>query len=242
MRTKSLRARRRNGFAPLATQRLGDDGRRKDRASRWATWCPSRRCCRACGRPNSRYYLGSAPYRSMLRNFSDTPCRTRSKPMWELRSFWHRVPLRGPAPSSPASGRAVRRSLDDDLAVPAAAGRGTVRATRRGQPSARCGRPRLRPKHAAHPRHDGSPCGSLTRSTNVSGIPRRTSAALAAVDVLVQAELESRQKARDERNWALADQIRTGSRTPASKSPTPPMGRSGCCRPTMSSRHQVDGR
>jgi cysteinyl-tRNA synthetase len=35
-----------------------------------------------------------------------------------------------------------------------------------------------------------------------------TSAALAAVDVLVQAELESRQQARVERNWALADQIR----------------------------------
>ncbi len=35
-----------------------------------------------------------------------------------------------------------------------------------------------------------------------------TSAALTAVDVLVQAELESRQQAREERNWALADQIR----------------------------------
>jgi cysteinyl-tRNA synthetase len=35
-----------------------------------------------------------------------------------------------------------------------------------------------------------------------------TSAALTAVDVLVQAELESRQKAREQRNWALADQIR----------------------------------
>ncbi len=35
-----------------------------------------------------------------------------------------------------------------------------------------------------------------------------TSAALAAVDVLVQAELENRQKAREERNWALADEIR----------------------------------
>ncbi|WP_443987053.1 CysS/YqeB C-terminal domain-containing protein, partial [Mycobacterium marinum] len=29
-----------------------------------------------------------------------------------------------------------------------------------------------------------------------------------AVDVLVQAELENRQKAREERNWALADEIR----------------------------------
>jgi cysteinyl-tRNA synthetase len=35
-----------------------------------------------------------------------------------------------------------------------------------------------------------------------------TSAALAAVGVLVEAELESRQKAREQRNWALADQIR----------------------------------
>ena len=35
-----------------------------------------------------------------------------------------------------------------------------------------------------------------------------TSAALAAVDVLVQAELESREKAREQRNWALADEIR----------------------------------
>jgi cysteinyl-tRNA synthetase len=35
-----------------------------------------------------------------------------------------------------------------------------------------------------------------------------TSAALAAVEVLVRAELESREKAREERNWALADEIR----------------------------------
>lgn len=35
-----------------------------------------------------------------------------------------------------------------------------------------------------------------------------TSAALAAVDVLVAAELESRQMAREQRNWVLADQIR----------------------------------
>ena len=35
-----------------------------------------------------------------------------------------------------------------------------------------------------------------------------TSAALSAVDVLVQAELENRQRAREQRNWALADEIR----------------------------------
>ncbi|MGB8390359.1 CysS/YqeB C-terminal domain-containing protein, partial [Mycobacterium sp.] len=35
-----------------------------------------------------------------------------------------------------------------------------------------------------------------------------TSAALAAVDVLVRAELENRQQAREQRNWALADEIR----------------------------------
>src|SRR5262249_61135195 len=35
-----------------------------------------------------------------------------------------------------------------------------------------------------------------------------TSAALSAVDVLVQAEIESREKAREQRNWALADEIR----------------------------------
>ena len=35
-----------------------------------------------------------------------------------------------------------------------------------------------------------------------------TSAALAAVDVLVQAELQKREEAREKRNWALADEIR----------------------------------
>jgi cysteinyl-tRNA synthetase len=35
-----------------------------------------------------------------------------------------------------------------------------------------------------------------------------TSAALAAVDVLVQAEVKHREKAREQRNWALADEIR----------------------------------
>ena len=36
----------------------------------------------------------------------------------------------------------------------------------------------------------------------------QSAAALAAVDVLVQAELENREKAREQRNWALADEIR----------------------------------
>ena len=35
-----------------------------------------------------------------------------------------------------------------------------------------------------------------------------TSAALAAVDVLVHAELERREEAREQRDWALADEIR----------------------------------
>ncbi len=35
-----------------------------------------------------------------------------------------------------------------------------------------------------------------------------TWAALAAVDVLVRAELQNREKAREQRNWALADEIR----------------------------------
>ena len=38
--------------------------------------------------------------------------------------------------------------------------------------------------------------------------PDETSAALAAVDVLVHAELERREQARKQRDWALADEIR----------------------------------
>ncbi len=35
-----------------------------------------------------------------------------------------------------------------------------------------------------------------------------TSAALAAVDVLVDAEIQRRERAREQRDWALADEIR----------------------------------
>ena len=59
-----------------------------------------------------------------------------------------------------------------------------------------------------------------------------TSAALAAVDVLVQAELESRQKAREQRNWALADEIRDRLKDAGIEVTDTADGPQWCCRPT----------
>jgi len=152
-----------------------------------------------------RYYLGSAHYRSML-EFSETALQDAVKAYIGIEEFLHRVRNRVgavvPGIWTPRFGAA----LDDDLAVPIA----------------------LAEVHAARAEgnralESGDHETALARASEIRAMMgilgcdpldehwdsrERTSAALAAVDVLVHAELERRQEAREHRDWAQADTIR----------------------------------
>jgi cysteinyl-tRNA synthetase len=152
-----------------------------------------------------RYYLGSAHYRSML-EFSETALQDAVKAYVGVEEFLHRVRLRvgGVVPSEWTSRFAA--ALDDDLAVPAALAE-VHHARAEGNRALDVGDHDCALKHARAIRAMMGILGCDPLDERWESRDE-TSAALAAVDVLVQAELESRQKARDERNWALADQIR----------------------------------
>jgi cysteinyl-tRNA synthetase len=155
--------------------------------------------------PELRYYLGSAHYRSML-EFSDVALQDAVKAYAGVEEFLHRVRVRvgGVVPGEWTPRFA--EALDDDLAVPIAL--------------AEIHHARAEGNRALDARdHEGAlaSAGAIRAMMGILGCDPlderwesrdETSAALVAVDVLVQAELESRQHAREERNWALADQIR----------------------------------
>jgi cysteinyl-tRNA synthetase len=152
-----------------------------------------------------RYYLGSAHYRSML-EFSEVAMQDAAKAYQGIEEFLHRVRTRAGAvlPGRWTPGFAA--AMDDDLSVPIA----------------------LAEIHAA--RADGNRAlesgdheTALARASEIRAMMAvlgcdplddrwetrdETSAALGAVDVLVQAELERRATARAQRDWALADEIR----------------------------------
>jgi cysteinyl-tRNA synthetase len=152
-----------------------------------------------------RYYLGSAHYRSML-EFSETALQDAARAYTGIEEFLHRVRTRVGAVSPTTPTEKFAAALDDDLAVPAA----------------------LAEVHAA--RADGNraleagdydtalaKAGEIRSMTAILGCdpldPRwetrdETAAALAAVDVLVAAELRRRDDARRDRDWAGADEIR----------------------------------
>ena len=138
-----------------------------------------------------RYYLGSAHYRSML-EFSETALQDAVKAYVGVEEFLHRVRVRVGAVIPGQWTPRFADALDDDLAVPIALAAGDHEGA-------------LANASAIRAMMGILGCDPLDERWESRD---ETSAALAAVDVLVQAELESRQKAREQRDWALADQIR----------------------------------
>lgn len=152
-----------------------------------------------------RYYLGSAHYRSML-EFSDSALTDAVKAYVGVEEFLHRVRTRvgGVAPGEWTPRFAA--ALDDDLAVPAALAE--IHAARAdGNRALDSGD------------HDGAlrSAAAIRAMMGVLGCDPlderwesrdEMSKALAALDVLVQAELERRHLAREGRDWAMADEIR----------------------------------
>ena len=152
-----------------------------------------------------RYYLGSAHYRSML-EFSETALADAAKAYTGIEDFLHRVRTRVgavvPGEWTPKFGAA----LDDDLSVPMALAE--VHAARaEGNRALDAGDHEMALTHAMSIRAmmgilGADPLDERWESRD------ETSAALAAVDVLVQAEVRRRGEARARRDWAEADAIR----------------------------------
>ncbi|MFZ4374303.1 MAG: cysteine--tRNA ligase [Mycobacterium sp.] len=152
-----------------------------------------------------RYYLGSAHYRSML-EFSETALQDAAKAYTGIEEFLHRVRTRVGSVVPTTWTEKFGAALDDDLAVPAALAE--VHAARAdGNRALEAGD------------HDTAlaKAGEIRAMTSILGCdpldPRwetrdETVAALAAVDVLVAAELQRRDDARQDRDWAGADEIR----------------------------------
>jgi cysteinyl-tRNA synthetase len=152
-----------------------------------------------------RYYLGSAHYRSML-EFTETALQDAARAYSGIEDFLHRVRTRVGAVAPTTWTEKFAAAMDDDLAVPAALAE--VHAARaEGNRALEAGD------------HDNAlaRAGEIRSMTAILGCDPldgrwetrdETAAALAAIGVLVDAELQRREDARQQRNWAAADDIR----------------------------------
>jgi cysteinyl-tRNA synthetase len=152
-----------------------------------------------------RYYLGSAHYRSML-EFSETALHDAAKAYTGIEDFLHRVRSRVgtvvPGTWTPKFGAA----LDDDLAVPVALAE--VHAARaEGNRALDAGDHEAAMAHAQSIRAMMGILGCDPLDERWESRDE-TLAALNAVDELVQWALAHRQEAREQRNYAQADEIR----------------------------------
>ena len=152
-----------------------------------------------------RYYLGSAHYRSML-EFSENALQDAAKAYTGVEDFLHRVRNRVgtvvPGEWTPKFAAA----LDDDLAVPIALAE-VHSARAEGNRALDAGDHEAALAQAMSIRAmmgilGADPLDERWESQD------ETSAALAAVDVLVHAEVQRREDARARRDWAEADAIR----------------------------------
>ncbi|MDT5108011.1 MAG: cysteinyl-tRNA synthetase, partial [Mycobacterium sp.] len=152
-----------------------------------------------------RYYLGSAHYRSML-EFSENALQDAVNAYTGIEDFLHRVRSRVgtvvPSEWTPKFAAA----LDDDLAVPMALAE--VHAARaEGNRALDMGDHETAMVHARSIRAMMAILGCDPLDERWESHDE-TSAALAAVDVLVHAEIDRRAEAREQRDWAQADHIR----------------------------------
>ena len=152
-----------------------------------------------------RYYLGSAHYRSML-EFSEAALHDAAKAYTGVEDFLQRVRGRvGTVVPSTWTPR-FEAALDDDLAVPAALAE--VHAARaEGNRALDAGDHEAAMGHAQAIRAMMGILGCDPLDERWESRDE-TSAALAAVDELVQWALVQRQEAREQRNYAQADEIR----------------------------------
>jgi cysteinyl-tRNA synthetase len=152
-----------------------------------------------------RYYLGSAHYRSML-EYSDGALHEAATAYRRIESFVHRVESRvAPVPIGEVPAE-FAAALDDDLGVPA--GLAVIHnAVRSGNTALENG--------------DGDAAvvvaGQVRAMMDILGADPMApdwvdaaddSTAMAALDVLVRADLDRRAQARKDKDWAVADEVR----------------------------------
>ena len=149
-----------------------------------------------------RYYLGSAHYRSVL-EYSESALQEAATGYRRIEDFLHRV---GPVEIGTWTD-AFAEAMDDDISVPRALAE-IHNAVRAGNTALAEGR-----------NDDAAAIASRIRAmTAVLGVDPQdeqwaegastSDGAMAALDVLVNAELERRTTARAEKDWATADAVR----------------------------------
>lgn len=149
-----------------------------------------------------RYYLGSAHYRSML-EYSDNALLEAAAGYRRIEAFLAKV---GPVDSGTWTPE-FAAALDDDLAVPKALAEihGLVRA---GNTALFSGDIAEAQRLASSIRAMTAVLGVDPQSEHWSTDSDTSEDAMAALDVLVRAELERRSTAREAKDWATADQVR----------------------------------
>ncbi|TCN51210.1 cysteinyl-tRNA synthetase [Rhodococcus sp. SMB37] len=153
-----------------------------------------------------RYYLGSAHYRSML-EYSDTALAEAAAAYRGLESFVLKARDRaGDVPVGTWTG-AFAEALDDDLGVPKALAEIHGRRSE-GNKALDNGDLTEAVRIASQVRAMLSVLGVDPLDAHWQESSGDESGALAALDVLVGAELDRRQSARAEKNWAVADEVR----------------------------------
>ncbi|WP_067569010.1 cysteine--tRNA ligase [Nocardia acidivorans] len=152
-----------------------------------------------------RFYLGSAGYRSML-EYSDKALSEAAASYQRIESFVLRVGERAGAVPLGGWTPGFAEALDDDLGVPKALAEihGAVNEGNRA----------LDADDLATAR---TLAGQVRGMLGILGVdpldphwaaPADSSAAIAALDVLIGAELERRQRARADKDWGAADAVR----------------------------------
>ncbi|CCF61264.1 cysteine--tRNA ligase [Nocardia cyriacigeorgica] len=152
-----------------------------------------------------RFYLGGAHYRSML-EYSDKALQDAAQTYQRIEAFVHRVVERGGDVPVGKWTDAFAAALDEDLAVPKALAE-IHHVVHEGNKALDAGVLDTAREHA----------GQVRGMLAILGVdpldpqwhtPGDSTAATAALDVLVNAELERRQQARADKDWATADAVR----------------------------------
>ncbi|WP_028476305.1 cysteine--tRNA ligase [Nocardia sp. CNY236] len=152
-----------------------------------------------------RFYLGSAHYRSML-EYSDKALSDAAQSYQRIEAFVHRVIDRGGEIPMGKWTDAFAAAIDDDLAVPRALAE-IHRVVHEGNKA-------LEVDAIDSARDLASQVRAMLSILGVDPLdphwrtPGDSAAALGALDVLVRAELDRRQAARAEKDWASADTVR----------------------------------
>ncbi len=150
-----------------------------------------------------RYYLGSAHYRSML-EYSEQALQEAAQGYRRIEAFLDRV---GPVEIGQWTA-AFAAAMDDDIAVPRALAEihNTVRA---GNAALDAGDEATAQQFAGAVRAMAGVLGVDPQSHQwQAGDNATADAALGALEVLVQAELQRRTDARAAKDWPLADEVR----------------------------------